>query len=231
MTEIIKTNSCIINYSENLKELANETIKILDKKIPEYEKIFNINLKEKVIVNYFDDKESFRKFIYEIRGEDTLPEYATATYDEGMINAYIKKENQLERIYTSSHELFHIFYMMYILKDDYSKRIVWYDEGMAQFMSGEKDKYNDLIKFKEYYNKVKKNTIEIPKLNELTHGKSFVNENYNAYDLSYLSIKYLNETLKKEEFKNLISDFSRIKLIGEKVIEEMFNYYDNLFYN
>ena len=40
--------------------------------------------------------------------------------------------------------------MKYILKDDYSKRIVWYDEGMAQFMSGEKDKYNDEKNLKSF---------------------------------------------------------------------------------
>jgi hypothetical protein len=55
-----------------------------------------------------------------------------------MINAFIEPEIQLKRIYTASHELAHILYMKYILNDDYDKRIVWYDEGMAQYVSGKK---------------------------------------------------------------------------------------------
>ncbi len=58
-----------------------------------------------------------------------------------MVNAYIEHDAQLNRLYTASHELFHILYMKYTLKNDYSKRIVWYVEGMTQFMSGEKVKY------------------------------------------------------------------------------------------
>ena len=75
-----------------------------------------------------------------------------------MVNAYINPKNQLERIYTASHELFHILYMKYILKDDYSKRIVWYDEGMAQFMSGEKDYLKEGNNFKQYFLKVRETT-------------------------------------------------------------------------
>ena len=228
MNRILKTNNCIINYSNTLEKLAKETINILDKKINEYKEIFNIELDELIKVNYFDDKEEFRKFIHEIRGEKTLPEYATATYDKGMINAYINDEKQLERIYTASHELFHIMYMNYILKDDYSKRIVWYDEGMAQFYSGEKDKYNDINKFKEFYLKVKNNTKEIPNLNELIHGESFVNDKYNGYNLSYLSIRYLSEILTKEEFINLLGNFDEIKKYGTNIVNEMFNYFDKI---
>ena len=60
-----------------------------------------------------------------------------------MVNAFIEPEIQLERIYTASHELVHILYLKYILNNDYDKRIVWYDEGMAQYVSGEKDCLND----------------------------------------------------------------------------------------
>lgn len=222
----IITKNCIINYSDSLEELSNETTNILDKKIKEYKEMFNVELNEPITVNYFDDKEDFRKFIIGIRKEDTLPKYATATYDNGMINAYIEKEIQLKRIYTASHELFHIMYMKYILLNDYSKRIVWYDEGMAQFMSGEKDKYQDENKFMEYYQKVRTATKKIPNLNEITHGQSFVNEEYNAYDLSYLSIRYLNESLTKEEFLNLLSNFKMIQDYGYNIIDKMFDYYD-----
>ncbi len=142
-----------------------------------------------------------------------------------MINACVNPKFQLKRLYTASHELFHILYMKCILNNDYSKRIVWYVEGMAQFMSGEKD-YLTEDTFKEFYFNVREKTKTIPKMDALKHGKSFVNEDYNGYDLCYLSIKYLSETLSDIQFKNLMSDFSKITQLGDNIINKMFSYYD-----
>ena len=162
MTKILESKLYKINYSDSLQELAESTVELLQNKIIEYRDLFNIKFDEQIIVNYFDNLEEFREFIYNIRGEiESLPKYATGTYDEGMVNAYIESDNQLKRLYTASHELFHILYMKYILKNDYSKRIVWYDEGMAQFMSGEKYKYIDAENFKNFYLRVKEQTIII----------------------------------------------------------------------
>ena len=208
MRKVLETNLCKINYSESLEDLAQATLSLVDKKIIEYSIFFGVNIEEKINVNYFDTIEEFRKFIYEIRGErDSLPEYAKGTYDNGMVNACVNPKFQLKRLYTASHELFHILYMKYILNNDYSKRIVWYDEGMAQFMSGEKGSLNDDSVFKNFYMKVKEATKVIPQMNTLEHGNSFVNEDYNGYDLSYLSIKYISEVLSTEQFKDLMSDF------------------------
>ena len=230
MSKTLETNLCKINYSDSLEELSNATVKLLQDKIVEYKKLFSIEFDEQIIVNYFDDLEEFREFIYKIRGErKSLPKYAQGTYDEGMVNAYIDPNTQLKRLYTSSHELFHILYMKYILKNDYSKRIVWYDEGMAQFLSGEKDKYVNDESFKKFYLKVKEETKIIPNLNNLEHGTSFCNDEYNGYDLSYLSIRYLNEILEREEFINLMSDFLTIKDYGYNLIYKMFDYYDSYF--
>ena len=227
MQKMIETNLFRIYYSDSLQELAEKTIELLQTKIAEYKKILNIQFDEQIIVNYFDDLEKFREFIHDIRGErESLPKYAKATYDKGMINAYIEPDIQIKRLYTSSHELFHILYMKYILKSDYSKRIVWYDEGMAQFMSGEKEKYEDEENFKEYYRRVKEATKEIPNLNDLEHGDSFCNDKYNGYDLSYLSIRYLSETLESENFIKLMSDFSNIRKYGNEIIAKMFAFYD-----
>ena len=223
----LETDLCIINYSDSLENLAEATVSILNQKIVEYKLFFDIANNEQIIVNYFDNVEEFREFIYSLRGEkDSLPEYARGTYDNEMVNACVNPKFQLKRLYTASHELFHILYMKYILNNDYSKRIVWYDEGMAQFMSGEKNSLNDENMFYEFYLKVREQTKEIPQMNDLKHGDSFVNNNYNGYELSYLSIKYLSEILSPEQFKDLMSDFSKINAFGNNIIQEMFNYYD-----
>lgn len=227
MRKVLETNLCKINYSESLEDLAQATLSLLEKKIIEYNTFFDISIQEKIIVNYFDTVEEFREFIYEIRGEsNSLPEYARGTYDDGMVNACVNPKFQLKRLYTASHELFHILYMKYILNNDYSKRIVWYDEGMAQFMSGEKDSLKDDSVFKDFYMKVKEATKVIPQMNTLEHGNSFVNEDYNGYDLSYLSIKYLSEVLSAEQFKDLMSDFKKISQLGNNIIHKMFSCYD-----
>lgn len=227
MEKILETGLCRINYSESLEDLAQATISVLNKKIIEYNTFFGITIYEKITVNYFDNVKEFREFIYEIRGErDSLPEYARGTYDNGMVNACVNPKLQLKRLYTASHELFHILYMKYILNNDYSKRIVWYDEGMAQFMSGEKNSLSDNDNFKEFYLRVREETKIIPQMNSLEHGSSFVNKEYNGYDLSYLSIKYLSEVLSAEQFKDLMSNFSKISQFGDDIIQKMFGYYD-----
>ncbi len=225
----------ILNSPNSLKYITDNMNDILVNKIKEYKKLFKVEELEPVVINYFDDINKFREFIYNIRGEkESLPDYATGTYDNGMINAFIEPNIDInsykykKKLYLANHELFHILYMKYILNNDYSKRIVWYDEGMAQFLSGEKNKLLDIEKFKTYYLRVKEETIIIPdNLNEITHGTSFVNEKYNGYDLAYLCVRYLNEKLSYEEFQNLMSNFDKIKEYGTTIINDMFEYYDN----
>ena len=155
MMKKLKTDSCTVNYPESLQKLAVATTTLLDSKIATYRKLFDAKDNEQVIVNYFDNLEEFQEFIYDIRGErESLPDYAEGTYDDGMVNAYVEPSVQMEKLYTSSHELFHIYYMKYILKNDYTKRIVWYDEGMAQLMSGEKDEHVNKERFKRFYLRV-----------------------------------------------------------------------------
>lgn len=223
----IEKDGIIINYSDSLEELASATIELLKTKSLEYKELFNITEMEVIKVNYFDTLNDFREFIYKLRGEkESLPEYAKGTYDNDMVNAYVDSKTQMDKLYTASHELFHIFYMKYILKGNYENRIIWYDEGMAQFLSGEDKKLHQKDNFKEYYLKVKESTKIIPKLNELEHGDVFYNESYNGYDLSYLAIRYLNEIMSVNDFRALMSDFDKIKVIGNNVLNEMFNYFD-----
>lgn len=93
-------------------------------------------------------------------------------------------------------------------------------------MSGEKNELNEINAFREFYLKVKGNTKLLPDINNLRHGDSFVNENYNGYELSYLIIKYLSETLTKEQFKNLMIDPNLIINIDKDIITKIFDYYD-----
>lgn len=226
--KLFQNDFCVINYSESLEELIDKTVEVLNKKIKEYENIFNITIKDKIVINYFDNLEEFREFIYEIRGErNSLPAYAKGTYDKGMINAYIDINLFDKKIYNASHELFHILYLKHILNGDLRNRMVWYDEGMAQFMSGEKDYLKDEKEFKEFYIQAKQRNRIIPNLNELWHGNSFYNDNYNGYQLSYLSIRYLYEALSEKEFYSLLFDIEKVKEIDCDVADKAIKYFNN----
>lgn len=221
-----ESDKYIIYGPDSLSKLIEATSEELDKKIDEYKKLFGLKEVRKIQVNYFDSIEKFRNFVLGLREKDSfLPEYAAGTYDKGMINSYIDKEKQMKNIYMANHELFHILYKENVLLNDNSKRIVWYDEGMAQFFSNERKNVDQ--NFESYFNKVKEDTKIIPNINEIDHGKSFKNENYNGYDLSYFCVRYLNEILDENEFKSLMNDFNKIKEYGNTIIQDMFNYYDN----
>lgn len=219
---------------DSLKYITDNMYNILISKIREYKELFDVEHLEQIQINYFDDKDKFRNYIYKLRGESkSLPEYATGTYDNDMVNTYIEKDIPMnsikyqKRLYTANHELFHILYKKYILKGNYQNRIIWYDEGMAQFFSGEKDYILDKDSFKNFYSYVKGNTKYTPNLNIIKHGSSFVNDLYNGYDLSYLCVRYLSEILNSDEFKALLSNFDRIREYGTTIVENMFTYYDN----
>lgn len=149
-----------------------------------------------------------------------------------MINAFIQP-NIIEgtplfihRKYNASHELFHIMNKELVWERNNQERIVWFDEGMAQFFSGENNK-EMTSGFTDWLSKVKSNTKIIPKLNELSHGSSFETEDYSGYNLSLLAIKYLYDKLGFDEFKKIISNNNIITEFGNRIIEEAFNYYDN----
>ena len=112
---------------------------------------YNIQKKEQILfleveIHYFDNKESFRNYVYELRGEkESLPKYAVGTGADGMIIAYIDpsiKEGTpifRKRKCLAAHELFHIMYHELIIFKTRQEYFTWFDEGCAQFFSGEKD--------------------------------------------------------------------------------------------
>ncbi len=222
-----ETENYCLYYPDSLKDIFIEVIPFFEKKLKDYCLLFKIKKFRKIRINCFDDIQEFRNFIYSLRKEDTLPKYATGTYDEGMINFCITNDNLKNRIlHTICHELFHIMYLELILNDDYSKRIVWYDEGMAQFCSGEYDFLKENKNFEYFFNNIRKRTNFIPNMNHIEHGNTFCNDDYNGYYLSYIAIRYLSEILSETEFKNLMANFDKIKKIGENVITNAFEYYE-----
>lgn len=228
-------NEQFLLYSpDSLRYITDNMLDILTEKIEFYKDIFDIDYFRQFQINYFDDLQEFREFIYELRGErESLPEYAIATFDKGMVNAYISPDIDVttrqykRKLFLAPHELFHIMYKELIWKKENKNRIVWFDEGMAQLFSGENDNNLSEEKFNKWFDYVLNRSLEIPNLNELKHGTSFENEKYSGYNLSLLSVKYLYDTLGHEEFKELMHDNDRIIEYGETVVQDAIDYYQN----
>ena len=227
-----ENNNFILYSPDSLNYITNDLEETLNKTLNNYKELFNIKEYRKVQINYFDNIDNFRNYIYELRGEkESLPEYAKGTFDKGMINAYIEpnivvgSEMYTRKKYMAAHELFHIMYRELVWEKNKEERIVWFDEGMANYFSNENEEVlnND---FDNWFNYVLNQTKLIPNLNELEHGDSFMNENYNGYNLSLLTVKYLYEVkLGKEEFIKLIHDNKKILEYGKTILKEAINYY------
>lgn len=212
----------------SLKEISKDMAITSSERVSDIFEFFDIKSFRKVQVNLFDNKEEFRKFIATIRGieENKIPEYCTGTYDKGMINCFIDLKllkNDIyykKRTYTLAHEFIHIIYLEFILNNDFYKRVTWLDEGVAQYLSGEmKD-----LDFDKFYNDIIDNLKEVPNLNNLNHGKSFVNDKYNGYALAYITVKYLSETT---DLLEVLKSYDKSLEVGESALKEALEYYKN----
>lgn len=231
MKKQFENNQFILYSPDSLKYVTDNLEEILNERLLFYKKIFNINEFRRVRINYFDNQEKFRKFIYDLRGESSsLPKYATGTFDQGMINAFIKPDIVLNSdlynkiLYLAPHELFHIMYKELVWEKNYN-RITWFDEGMAQLFSGEYSEKTVDDEFQTFFYKVVKETKIIPNLNKISHSNNFVCKDYNGYALSFLAVKYLFDTMGLDEFRLLMKDERRIKEVGKSVINEMIKFY------
>jgi hypothetical protein len=233
MEKIQIDNEKYIIYSpDSLKYITDSMMSILNESIFLYQSLFDVNQFRKFRINYFDNIDQFREFIYSLRGEETsLPEYAVGTFDNGMINAFIQPNIIVgtplynKKRFMASHELFHIMYKELILEKESKKRVVWFDEGMAQLFSGEYKELLDDNYFENWLNNLIETTRKIPNLNELRHGTNFENDKYSGYKLSLLAVKYLFDTLSFNEFKKLMHDTDKIQSYGNEIIRDAMNWY------
>lgn len=100
---------------DSLRYITDNMHSILLSKIEEYKRMFGLDNYRQIQINYFDNKDKFRNFIYDLRGEkESLPKYAIGTYDKGMINAFVDNNILIDsplykkKLYMANHELFHI---------------------------------------------------------------------------------------------------------------------------
>lgn len=101
------------------------------------------------------------------------------------------------------------------------KRILWFDEEMAQLFSGEYNFTKDL--YDKFLKKFKKITKEISNLNDISHGTSFKNDKYNGYLLSLIAVKEIYDKLGFEKFRKIMYNEDEIIKYGESILSNIFN--------
>ena len=80
------------------------------------------------------------------------------------------------------------------------------------------------LDFDKFYNDIIDNLKEVPSLNDLKHGKGFVNDKYNGYALAYITVKYLSETT---DLLEVLKSYNKSLEVGESALKEALEYYKN----
>jgi len=240
---ILDNQDACVKVGKSLLDHKDFILSKLIKSLDLYKKAFNKEELDKLTYIMFDDLETYRSYIlkkYNYKCED---------YSRGMFRlaekiSYVCIEPEIlsdswksyKMLSSNGHEAFHYYYLRYIYKNK-EDRIVWFDEGLAQNISGEYDFMVD-DELKSFFNNWKKKYIPINNLNERTQGqkdipdeKAFERKGVcNGYNTSYLIVRYLIETKGKKYVIDLMRDRDKILEIGDSnIIDEMDNYYSNKF--
>lgn len=217
-------NDFVINYQDDLEKLVTNFVSYYKKNINVLFNKFHLKNIKKMEIRLFSDKSLLGDIPYK------LGDFAGFFNDKG-VNCYININGNKSESYIIKaimHEIVHHIYRYYI-EDDADNRVIWFDEGLAMNFSLQNDKYNDTDIFKEFLNNKIFSIKNIPCINDLNHGKSFVNENYNGYDLSYLVVRYLIENNSDEDFYLIMKSKKTIKDIGKNILNIAISYYYNIY--
>ncbi len=227
---IIENNDFMVYSSQSLKIFSKNNFNELNLNKNRILDYFGLSEFRKVIIILFDNLDNFRKYVLSLREKGALlSDYATGVFDKGMIISFvdlnsIKDKGQFEsKSKNSVHEFIHIVNKEKI----YKNRVIWLDEGLATNLDNKNFELNDDNKFKNFFSNKILTIKELPIINDLKHGTGFKNEYYNGYDLVYLCVRYLIETMDKKEFQKVLRDYDLSIKIGKTVLQDAIDYYKN----
>lgn len=236
--ELIYDEEFFVFSTDKLNDFNKEFINYTKQRYEILKDLFGVESFRKLSFVLFDNLTDYQND-YINRNKSTPPSYSRGNFTNN--GAYICVDRQLipgsdffnKKRASGAHEAFHIFYREFVYGKNNERRIVWFDEGMAQFFSGQKDSMSE-EGFRKFYSKFKRNYKPITNLNERIQGnlqipddKIFSREGImDGYAISYLAIRYLAETKGIDYLKEVMRDNQRILEIGKNVIKELTSYYD-----
>jgi len=220
---VVYANPINISFSKDMMDY------LLMKK-QEILNFFGIDSFRKVQINIYDTKQGYMDFSSQFF---TPSKYSKGNFANGMLNLFVSEraledENKYRyRMNTAAHEFVHIVYKEEVQEKGENKRVVWLDEGLAEYLSGSYANSTENV-FKNFLlkqiigpDKIIPN-IEFLKEHGSEYGKFCDKETdkYNGYHLSYLMIRYLVETMEKDDFQKMIRNKNLIEKIGENVLND-----------
>lgn len=210
---ILKNVDLTIYCSNGLKSFSNEFINYYNDNIEHIKKELAIDEKFKIIVALTDDENQV-DFVY-------CKSSFSGFFTETGSFAYINLNGNKTKDYMFKglmHELIHHLYKYYVYGAD-KERITWVDEGLAQFLSGQKEELQSDTKYHLFVEENLKYIDNID-LNKLNHNdRSF--GNYNGYNLSYIAIRYLYDNNSHENFINIIKSKEQLLDYGNKILKSI----------
>lgn len=232
---IIQNNDFAIYSEVDLENEKKYILKVLTDKKQELLNYFGFQKYDKITINLFDNQEMYFEYLKTVRQDNPAP-YSMGCFFEQEID-YVctkeKRENIMLLICGLIHECIHIFYMK--LWNNKYDRVVWFDEGLAQYLSGQKYKLEvDEEFFKSWYlTNIIGQDKEIPDISFLKqHGGNYgqfvdtITNKYSGYALSYLMVRYLAENYNLSTF---INDYSKLLEIEPHILPDTINYYNKCF--
>lgn len=235
--------------NEEFEFYIDESIEIISKPIIEntlekfelFRRLFKKDklIKSKVVI--FSDLEEFRKDACKQRNIESIPEYSRGWFKESENASFLCIDKVplfgtklfYKKISCVAQECFHNFYRHYYYGDD---RITWFDEGLAQYLSGEVAYYND-EDWRSLFNFYRKNSCYFDDFNEKINGNSEVSNDiifkrkgvFDGYVASVLAIKYLVDVYGEDYVFTLMFDNNEIRKIGVDILDTMNEYYAKLY--
>jgi hypothetical protein len=243
MITIFDDQEACVKINESLMDQKEFIISKLKERLDFYKKIFNQEQLDKLTYIMFDDLDTYRNTML------SKYNYQCPEYSRGMFNMNAKasfvcitpeiksdKYRFYKMLLSNAHEAFHYYYRKYIYIQ-MENRVLWFDEGIAQYFSGE---YSFLVddNFKQFFYKWKNEYKPINNLNDRVQGRKDVPDElifkregvFNGYNTCYLIIRYLVETQGEQYIIDLMKDRDRILELGNSnIIDDMKNYYINKF--
>lgn len=211
-----KNSYLTIHCSKNLEDFSNEFINYYKEHIDRIKEELMVTKQTRLIVMLTDDIEK-AGFVY---GKSSFSGFFN---DKGAF-AYINLNGDKTKEYIFKglmHELTHHLYKYYVYGKE-KERITWVDEGLAQFLSLQKEDLKDEKKYRLFLEENLKHNIN---LNELNHNDRSFGKN-NGYNLSYIAIRYLYETNSHEEFIEIIKSQEKLLEYGDTILRDIIEVYN-----
>ncbi len=221
LNKLIENIDFAIYGSQEINVIGEEVLAYLSCKKQELMNFFQFSSFSQVQIGLFKNREDYEKNLNQSNPHTICCCYSNVS--QSQLFTYLKR--------SLSCELVRLMYSK-IYKNRFA-RSLWIEEGLVQYLSGEKDKLlKSAFNFREFYfDRIVRRDKELPPIQYLKqkgyeYGK-FMDSKTNKYDgyaISYLLIHYLVET--KSDIYSIITNEEKIKEIEKTLLEDCIKYYN-----